>query len=135
VRHDDDWYPGHMKRSRDWQRVLYEHGWAGLTWPAEHGGRGATAMQQTIFSEEQARHDVSAGALVVMRILGAEGTLDADDAPLQGHRQDSLLDQNWVRIGGGTDEVQKNTIGERVLGLPREPGNDREIPWRDLARS
>ena len=370
LRHDDDWYAAHMKRSREWQRVLHDNGWAGISWPKEFGGRGATAMQQTIFNEEQARYDVSAGALsigigmvaptlmvhgtdeqkrhlgamlrgdeiwcqlysepgagsdlaslatravrdgdeyvvngqkvwntyaqfadwgillartdpdapkhrgityflvdmsspgidvrplrqisgvahfnevflndvriptanvlgevdqgwrvahttlgneramigagtgsrnadavidlarergltddpiirhelvetfirsellryfsmrlraamsrgetpgpeasvvklafarhaartgdTVMRILGAEATLFGDDARSHGLWQDYFLNQYQVRIGGGTDEVQKNTIGERVLGLPREPSNDREIPWRDLARS
>src|SRR2546430_15715023 len=32
----------HMDRSRDWQRTLYEEGWAGLTLPKEHGGRRRT---------------------------------------------------------------------------------------------
>jgi alkylation response protein AidB-like acyl-CoA dehydrogenase len=40
---------------RDWQRKVYEGGWAGVSWPKEYGGRGATLMQQAIFHEEMAR--------------------------------------------------------------------------------
>jgi alkylation response protein AidB-like acyl-CoA dehydrogenase len=41
--------------SRDWQRRLNERGWAGLTWPTEYGGAGATQIEQAIFYEEIAR--------------------------------------------------------------------------------
>jgi alkylation response protein AidB-like acyl-CoA dehydrogenase len=40
---------------RGWERRLGEHGWIGLGWPAEHGGRGATLMRQVVFHEEYAR--------------------------------------------------------------------------------
>ena len=40
---------------RDWQRKLYQGGWAGISWPKEYGGRGATLMEQAIFLEEMAR--------------------------------------------------------------------------------
>jgi alkylation response protein AidB-like acyl-CoA dehydrogenase len=40
---------------RDWQRKLYDGGWAGISWPKEFGGRGATLMEQSIFQAELAR--------------------------------------------------------------------------------
>jgi alkylation response protein AidB-like acyl-CoA dehydrogenase len=40
---------------RAWQRKLYDSGWAGISWPREFGGRGATLMEQAIFQEELAR--------------------------------------------------------------------------------
>lgn len=40
---------------KTWQRKLYEAGWAGISWPKEYGGRGASLMQQVIFYEEMAR--------------------------------------------------------------------------------
>ena len=40
---------------RDWQRKLYEGGWAGVSWPKDYGGRGATLIEQAIFFEEMVR--------------------------------------------------------------------------------
>src|SRR4051812_49925257 len=49
-----------------WQRKLNERGWAGLTWPEEYGGAGATLVEMAIFFEELAR----AGAPRMVNTLG-----------------------------------------------------------------
>ncbi len=70
---------------------------------------------------------------LVEQIMGAAGTLWGDDAPDEGYWQTMVFLGQWMsRIGGGTEDVQRNIVGERVLGLPREPGNDRTTPFRDL---
>jgi len=51
----------HFDASRAWQQELFDGGWAGVAWPAEFGGRGATSTQATIFGQEQAQFSVSAG--------------------------------------------------------------------------
>ncbi len=51
---------------RVWQRKLYEGGWAGISWPKEYGGRGASLMQQVIFWQEMAR----AGAPPMANVIG-----------------------------------------------------------------
>ena len=43
-----------MSFRRDWQRKLHEGGWAGISWPTEYGGRGATMIEQAIFVGEAA---------------------------------------------------------------------------------
>src|SRR6266850_7811601 len=41
--------------SRGWEKKLADAGWAGISWPKEYGGRGATLMEQIVFHEEMAR--------------------------------------------------------------------------------
>lgn len=58
------------------------------------------------------------------QILGASALLAESDAPMQGEILEIGLSSPGVTIGAGTDEIQRNTIGEQVLGLPREPMSD-----------
>jgi alkylation response protein AidB-like acyl-CoA dehydrogenase len=76
------------------------------------------------------------GAEVALDILGAEGLLWGDDAPEQGRYAELFNFVRCMSIAGGSDEINKNVIGERALGLPREPNPDKGLPFREvLART
>ncbi|MGZ4201792.1 MAG: acyl-CoA dehydrogenase family protein, partial [Thermoleophilaceae bacterium] len=55
---------------REWQRKLNEAGYAGLSWPKEYGGRGATLIEQAIFNEEMARAKTPSAANVLGLVMG-----------------------------------------------------------------
>ena len=56
-----------------------------------------------------------------MALLGPAGAASDGATPDAGFWREKFVGQWSVRIGGGTDQMQRNQIGERVLGLPREP--------------
>jgi alkylation response protein AidB-like acyl-CoA dehydrogenase len=68
-------------------------------------------------------------------ILGPHATVTGDDAASGGDIQELTLMSPAPSIYGGTDQVQRNIIGERVLGLPKEPGPDRDTPFRALPQN
>jgi alkylation response protein AidB-like acyl-CoA dehydrogenase len=78
-------------------------------------------------------------------LLGADALVGAD---YEFRREDHLgyvgppgsaraffLRSRANSIEGGTTEIQRNIVGERVLGLPPEPRTDKDVPWRDVPRS
>lgn len=110
---------GHIQQCRDWQRVLFDHGWAGITWPTEFGGRGASAIQSAIFAEEMARFDVATGAFAVS--IGMVGpTLIAHGTPAQQERHLTPIlkgEEVWCQLfsepGSGSDLASLGTRAER----------------------
>ncbi|HEX5096720.1 MAG TPA: acyl-CoA dehydrogenase family protein [Acidimicrobiia bacterium] len=65
-------------------------------------------------------------------IIGANGMLMGADTPGGGMVQELTLFSPGPSIYGGTDQVQRNILGERVLGLPKEPGPAKDTPFREL---
>lgn len=67
-------------------------------------------------------------------ISGARGMLTATGDPIDDIVAEVLVSTPAQSIAGGTDEIQKNILGENVLGLPKEPAPDRGRPFREVGR-
>lgn len=71
-------------------------------------------------------------ARVQTAIVGPESMLAGPDNPVGDAVTFRTLNAYFTSIGGGTDQIQRNIVGERVLGLPKEPEPYRDTAFRDL---
>jgi len=67
--HEPEGEADRAKYRLDWERRLYEGGWAGVAWPCEYGGRGLSQVEYGIFLEEMARADAPEGLNIIGRNL------------------------------------------------------------------
>ena len=95
----------------------------------EKGGRPGPEVS---IGKMAASHLLRSLRETMFRICGPETTLWGDDAPLGGRMHDIGFASYLISIGGGTDQIQRNIIGERVLGLPREPQVDKGVAFNEL---
>ena len=92
--------------------------------PGPEGSIGKLALSEVARRSNRAHSTIS----------GAQGMLRAGDHPHDDTIAEVLVSTPAQSIAGGTDEIQRNIIGENVLGLPRELGGDRDRPFRDVMR-
>jgi alkylation response protein AidB-like acyl-CoA dehydrogenase len=101
------------------------------------GPEGSVA--KLAFAEENQRTSE-----LCVNLMGAEGMLYGSNYPQirptesamsGGDMRKAFIRMRANSIEGGTSEVMRNIIGERVLGLPGEPRNDKDVAWKDVPRS
>jgi alkylation response protein AidB-like acyl-CoA dehydrogenase len=101
------------------------------------GPEGSVA--KLAFAEENQRTSE-----LCVNLMGSEGMLYGSNYPqvrptesamTGGDMRKAFIRMRANSIEGGTSEVMRNIIGERVLGLPGEPRNDKDVAWKDVPRS
>ena len=92
-------------------------------------GKGMIPAAETSVMKLAIARILSKGAELGLRLEGPDALLR------KGPWQNRWLSAPSIHIAGGTDEIQKNIAAERVLGLPRDPLDQRDVPFEKLRRS
>lgn len=82
-----------------------------------------------------AAQNMKRNADLALSMMGPAAMLAAADATDGGRWEQYFLAAPSIRIAGGSDEIQRNILGERILGLPPEPRVDKNVAFKDVPRS
>ncbi|MCH7709286.1 MAG: acyl-CoA dehydrogenase, partial [Myxococcales bacterium] len=95
-------------------------------------GRGETPGPQASIAKIVSASKQQEIASFGIDLLELGGALVGADQPAGGLFQQGYLSSPGIRIAGGTDEILRNIIAERVLGMPGEPRMDKDKPFKDI---
>lgn len=119
----------------DWYLIregLKFFGYRQLTTLSQGGTPGPEAAMGKLLEARGAQ----TAARFAMDLMGYEGIVREPAKSLRGGaHQLAALQAPGIRIAGGTDEILRNTLAEKVLGLPPEPRNDKHRPFNELGVS
>ena len=97
-------------------------------------GRGGSTPLGSLQKIAQSSANQRAGSLLV-DLLGPAGVVGFEYGVEPPRPQMQVIRSRANSIEGGTDEIQRNIVGERVLGLPGDVRADKDLPWRAVPRS
>jgi alkylation response protein AidB-like acyl-CoA dehydrogenase len=113
---------------RQWQKTMHGAGWAGVSWPKEYGGRGASLLEQTIFYSESARAKVPRPANVLGLVMGGPVVMAHGDESQKERFLEPILSAEEIWCQGfsepesGSDLASLKTKATKVDGGWRVTG-------------
>jgi Acyl-CoA dehydrogenase, C-terminal domain len=104
-----------------------------LRWTRERARSGGVGGSITKLAKSELNQAVQELAMAVLGVGGQAWEPASDSAGADVAHQ--FLRTRANTIEGGSSEVQRTIVGERMLGLPREPDPFKDVPWREVPRS
>jgi len=110
-------------------------------WPIGSGIAPCTLLTtygQAVGSSANKLHlglDSPRQAKIALAAFGPDGVIWDSDEQITGSAGENWLNSRGISIAGGTNEMQRNIVSERLLGLPREPSFDRGVPFNEVLRN
>jgi alkylation response protein AidB-like acyl-CoA dehydrogenase len=107
----------YIKQSKLWQKRKYDAGWACITWPKEYGGRGASAIEQVIWNQEEAKYEVPGGVFSIGQGMAAPTLMAWGDDAAKAQYLPRLAsgEDIWCQLfsepAGGSDLAALRTRG------------------------